>query len=99
LEAREQDDKKISLDPTNSDIKVLVGSNMSRDVEEELVDFLKKKTKCQPLLGNIWKHEDMTGISKDIIRQKLVIDRIFRPIHQKTMEVCTRKILNNPRGS
>ncbi|KAJ0885359.1 hypothetical protein HanPSC8_Chr10g0444391 [Helianthus annuus] len=38
-----------------------------------------------------WKHEDMTGISKDIITHKLGIDRSFKPIQQKRMKFAPER--------
>ncbi|KAJ0509715.1 putative nucleotidyltransferase, Ribonuclease H [Helianthus annuus] len=35
------------------------------------------------MLTFAWKHEDMTGISKDVITHKLGIDRSFKPVQQK----------------
>ncbi|KAK9077953.1 hypothetical protein SSX86_002010 [Deinandra increscens subsp. villosa] len=57
---------------------VLVGTNIPEDTQEQLVNLLKSRTTTFA-----WKHEDMTGISKDIITHKLGIDESFRPIHQK----------------
>ena len=30
-----------------------------------------------------WKHENITGIAKDIITHKLEIDRSYKPLQQK----------------
>jgi ribonuclease HI len=78
LEAREKEIKEVSLDPGNPEIKVLVGTNIPQDIEQQLLTFLKNKSSTFA-----WKHEDMTGISKNIITHKLGIDNSFRPIHQK----------------
>ena len=78
MEAREQDVKEVSLDPEDPEVKVLVGSGILSDIEQDLVSFLKRRKSTFA-----WKHEDMTGISKDIITHKLGIDKSFRPVHQK----------------
>ncbi|KAK1411206.1 hypothetical protein QVD17_37752 [Tagetes erecta] len=48
------------------------------DIEQDLISFLKRIKSTFA-----WKHEDMTGISKDIITHKLSVDPSFRPIHQQ----------------
>ena len=78
MEASDQDVKKTILDQDNADISVLVGANIPQDIENQLTNFLK----CR-MSTFAWKHEDMTGISKDIITHKLGIDKSFRPIQQK----------------
>ena len=78
VENPEQDVKKVILDQDNPDISVLVGTNIPQDIEEQLTNFLK----CR-MSTFAWKHEDMTGISKDIITHKLGIDRSFKPIETK----------------
>ncbi|KAJ0626412.1 hypothetical protein HanHA89_Chr01g0012871 [Helianthus annuus] len=47
-------------------------------MKEDIISFLKRRKSTFA-----WKHEDMTGISKDIITHKLGIDRSIKPIHQK----------------
>ncbi|KAM0070937.1 putative nucleotidyltransferase, Ribonuclease H [Helianthus debilis subsp. tardiflorus] len=78
VEDSEQDVKKIILDQDNPDISVLVGTNIPQDIEEQLTNFLK----CR-MSTFAWKHEDMTGISKDVITHKLGIDKSFKPVQQK----------------
>ena len=78
MENSEQDVKKVILDQDNPDISVLVGTNIPQDIENQIINFLK----CR-MSTFAWKHEDITGISKDIITHKLGIDRSFKPVHQK----------------
>ncbi|KAI3810882.1 hypothetical protein L1987_20505 [Smallanthus sonchifolius] len=59
LEAKEQDVKEVSLDPANPDTKVLIGSNIPGDVEQELLDFLKGR-----MSTFTWKHEDMAEFER-----------------------------------
>ena len=66
------------MDPGNPEIKVLIGTSIPEEIEPQLISFLKRRSSTFA-----WKHEDMTGISKDIITHKLGIDASFRPIHQK----------------
>ncbi|KAJ0528319.1 putative DNA/RNA polymerase superfamily [Helianthus annuus] len=78
MEAREQDVKDILMDPHDPESKIFIGSGILSNIEQDLVSFLKRRKTIFA-----WKHEDMTGISKDIITHKLGIDRSFKPIHQK----------------
>ena len=41
----------------------------------------------------VWKHEDMTGISKNIITHKLGIDKNYRPIHQNRRKFAPERNL------
>ena len=78
MEAIEQDVVEILMDPDDPESKVYIGSGILGEMKEELISFLKtRKTTFA------WKHEDMTGISKDVITHKLGIDRSVKPIHQK----------------
>ena len=70
--------KEVPLDPEDPKAKILIGSSLPTQIEEDLIKFLKSQRNTFS-----WKPEDMTGISKNIITQKLGIDPSFRPIHQK----------------
>ena len=78
MEAREKEVKEVPLDPEDPEVKVLIGTTIPEDIEPKLLEFLKTR-----MSTFAWKHEDMTGISKNIITHKLGIDKSFRPIHQK----------------
>ncbi|KAI3695247.1 hypothetical protein L1987_78239 [Smallanthus sonchifolius] len=68
------------------DVKVLVGTNIPKDIEQNLIELLKSRTSTFA-----WKHEDMTGISKDIIMHKLGVDNSFRPIHKKSKKFAPER--------
>ncbi|KAK1421700.1 hypothetical protein QVD17_24249 [Tagetes erecta] len=74
----EQDVKEILLEPEDPESKLFIGSGIQTDIEQDLISFLKRRKSTFT-----WKHEDMIGISKDIITYKLGVDPSFRPIHQK----------------
>ena len=78
METKEDKFKEVILTPEDPDTKVLLGTDIDQDLEKNLVEFLKSKKSTFA-----WKHEDMTGISKDIITHKLQVDPSFRPVHQK----------------
>ncbi|KAI3762501.1 hypothetical protein L1987_52931 [Smallanthus sonchifolius] len=61
-----QEIREVSLDPANPDIKVLVGSNIPKDIETKLINFLKERRSTFT-----WKHEDMTdGLQNVVVIQK-----------------------------
>ena len=66
------------LNPLDPEVKALIGTELPLDFEEQLISFLKDRISCFA-----WKHEDMTGISMDVITHKLNIDPSFKPVHQK----------------
>jgi len=78
METKEKDVKEVFLDPSDPDVKVLIGTGIPEDIKQQLVNFLKSRKSTFA-----WKHEDMTSISKNIITHKLGIDKSYRPIHQK----------------
>uniref|UniRef100_A0A251UX97 Uncharacterized protein n=1 Tax=Helianthus annuus TaxID=4232 RepID=A0A251UX97_HELAN len=59
-------------------------------MKEDIVSFLKRRKSTFA-----WKHEDMTGISKDIITHKLGIDRSLNQSIKKG-GICTRKKCHYP---
>ena len=55
-----------------------VGTTMNSDTKKKLVQFLKEN------LNNLaWSHEDMLGISPEIIQHKLDMDPKKKPVQQK----------------
>lgn len=78
LETREHDVKEVPLNLDDHEAKVIIGSSMPEKIEQDLLKSLKARSKTFA-----WKHEDMTGIKKNIITHKHNIDPSFIPIHQK----------------
>ena len=78
LEAIYQDVKEVPLKLEDPEARVLIESSIVEKLKQELINFLKDINK-----NFTWKHEEMTGIDKEIITHKLNIDPSFRPIHQK----------------
>ncbi|KAD2393426.1 hypothetical protein E3N88_40403 [Mikania micrantha] len=64
--SREKEVKEVLLDPENPETKVLIGTNISEDIEEKLISFLKSR-----ISTFAWKYEDMRVISSDIITHKI----------------------------
>ena len=55
-----------------------IGKNIPQDIEQSLISFLK----CR-MSTFAWKHEDMNGISRNVITQKLGFDKSFNPSSKK----------------
>ncbi|KAK1441334.1 hypothetical protein QVD17_07181 [Tagetes erecta] len=88
LEATEQDVKEVAMDPNDQEKKVYIGSDIPTNIKEGLLEFLKARSSTFA-----WKHDDMTGISKDVITHKLNVDKSFRPIHQKRRKFAPERNL------
>lgn len=58
--------------------KVLVGEDLSLNIEANLVEFLTTR-----LNAFAWEHDDITGISPHVITHKLNIDSKHAPVQQK----------------
>ena len=63
---------------TMGDKKVLVGQDVPPEVEANLIDFLTDR-----LDAFAWEHEDITGISQDVMTHKLNVDPNYAPVQQK----------------
>ncbi|KAD4585878.1 hypothetical protein E3N88_23479 [Mikania micrantha] len=88
-EAKEEMEvKEVPLNPDDLEVKVLIGTNIPQDIEEKLISFLKSRVSTFA-----WKHEDMTGISSDVITHKLGIDRNIKPVHQKRRKFAPERNL------
>lgn len=74
------------------DRKVLVGEDLSHTIETNLVEFLTSR-----LDMFAWEHEDIIGISLDIITHKLNVDPNYAPIQQKRRKFVAErnKIIND----
>lgn len=59
----------------------MLGKDLAQDIKKNLTKFLKNRK-----LTFAWHHEDMTNISKDVIKHKLNVDPSYRQNHQKKEE-------------
>lgn len=71
-------EKLTKMDLTTYDKKVLVGEDLSSNIEANLVEFPMSR-----LDAFAWKYEDIIGISPDVITHKLNVDPKYTPIQQK----------------
>ena len=60
------------------DKKVLVGQDVPPEVEANLIELLMDR-----LDVFAWEHEDITGISWDVMTHKLNVDPNYAPVQQK----------------
>ena len=65
---------------------------MSREIREELIAFLSNNLDCFA-----WSHEDMTGISSEVIVHQLNVDPSFKPVRTKRRKFAPErnKIIND----
>ncbi|KAI3797985.1 hypothetical protein L1987_33251 [Smallanthus sonchifolius] len=68
---KEHDVKEVSLDAENPDVKILVGSNIPEDIEEDILNFLRGRKATFA-----WKHEDMTGATYQRLVNMMFKDKI-----------------------
>ena len=68
LETREQDEKEVPQNLEDPEAKVLIGCSIPEQNEQEIMKFLKDKSKTFA-----WKHEDMTCIEKNIVTRNLTL--------------------------
>ena len=80
---------EVNLD--TGDKTVLVGEDLSPNVEANLVEFLATR-----LDAFAWEHEDITGISADVITHKLNVDPNYKPVQQRRRKFAAErnKIIN-----
>lgn len=70
---------------------MLIREDLSPTIETNLVEFPTSR-----LDAFAWEHEDITGISHDVITHKLNVDPKHTPVHQKRRKFGTKrnKIIN-----
>jgi hypothetical protein len=73
-----QRNEKVPLEPLVPDRQVTIGSELSQEEEENLINFLRSNNDVFA-----WSSNDLVGINRDIIEHKLDIDPSFRPKKQK----------------
>ena len=86
---RERDVKEVTLNLEDPEAKILIGSSIPEQIKQDLMKFLKARS-----MTFAWKHEDMTGIDKNIITHKLIIDPSFKPIHRKRRKFAPERNQN-----
>ena len=82
--------KEVPLSIEDPEAKVLIGSSIPEKIDQDLLNFLRTRSKTFA-----WKHEDITGIDKSIITHKRNIDPSFRPIHQMRRKFAPERNQNH----
>ena len=70
--------EKISLIPEQPEKTLSIGADLNEEIRKELILFLSNNLDCFA-----WSHEDMTGISSEVIVHRLNVDSSFKPVRQK----------------
>ena len=74
------------LDPTFPDYVVRIGATLSQEMHDQEINLLKANNDCFA-----WSHEDMTGISPDVITHKLNVDPEHKPVKQKQQKFAPER--------
>jgi hypothetical protein len=69
-----EETKKVSLDSLVLDKQVIIGTGLSQDEENKLIEFIRSNKDVFA-----WTSNDLGGVSRDIIEHKLDINPNFRP--------------------
>jgi hypothetical protein len=80
--------KRVLLDAMVLDQTVVIGSDLSADEEENLVQFLQKKKDVFA-----WSTKDLTGVNRSFIEHKLNIDPSIKPRKQKLRKMSDDKVV------
>ena len=78
--------------PEKPERTLSIGADLSKEIREELIAFLSNNLDCFA-----WSHEDMTGISSEVIVHRLNVDSSFKPVRQKRRKFAPErnKIIND----
>lgn len=78
--------EKVSIDDSNPEKQVSIGSELPLETKKELVEFLKQNIKTFA-----WTTSDMKGIDANVTTHKLNVDPTFKPIKQKRRKLGLEK--------
>ena len=79
-------EKLTKINLTTGDKKVLVCQDVPPEVEANLIEFLMDR-----LDAFAWEHEDITGMSRDVMTHKLNVDPNYAHVQQKRREFAPDK--------
>jgi hypothetical protein len=86
-----EDLDEVSIDSSRPDRKVFIGSRLSKETREQLIDFLRERQ------GSFaWSHSDMVGIDPEVIVHQLQVDPDHQPVKQKRRKFAPErnKVIN-----
>jgi hypothetical protein len=78
-----EETKRVPLDPLVLDKQVIIGTGLSQEEEDKLVEFLRSNKDIFS-----WSSNDLGGVSRDIIEHKLDIDPKVKPKKQKLRKLA-----------
>lgn len=64
----------MQIDPTDSTRTIFIGAELTNELREELITFLKEN-----IMNFAWSHVDMIGINPETITYKLNVNLEVRP--------------------
>ena len=82
-----EETKRVPLDPLVPNKQVIIGTRLSQEEEDKLVEFLRSNKDIF-----VWSSNDLGGVSKDIIEHKLDIDPKIRPKKQKQRKLAKDRV-------
>ena len=82
-----EETKRVPLDPLVPNKQVIIGTRLSQEEEDKLVEFLRSNKDIF-----VWSSNDLGGVSKDIIEHKLDIDPKVKPKKQKLRKLAKDRV-------
>ena len=82
-----EETKRVPLDPLVPDKQVIIGTGLSQEEEDKLMEFLRSNKDVFA-----WSSNDLGGVSRDIIEHKLDIDPKVRPKKQKLGKLAEDRV-------
>ena len=76
----------VVLDEEQPDIKVYIGSSLSKDLVCQLIDFLKRNMDIFA-----WSHEDLEGIDPKVATHHLNVDPRYKLVRQRLRGASTER--------
>ena len=84
----QEETKSVALEDAIPDRKVIIGGNLSKEEEAELIHILSKNKDIFA-----WLASDLKGISRDIIQHSLDINPKMKPRKQRQRKMSEDRIL------
>ena len=82
-----EETKRVPLDPLVPNKQVIIGTRLSQEEENKLVEFLWSNKDIFA-----WSSNDLGGVSRDIIEHKLDNDPKIRPKKQKLRKLAEDRV-------
>ncbi|XP_074298381.1 uncharacterized protein LOC141629252 [Silene latifolia] len=91
IEHQQAEQGEITLDALHPERTMLIRSECTGNVREELVRLLRTNMDCFA-----WSHNDMIEIDRSVITHKLSVDPSYKPVQQKRRKFASerKKVIN-----